>query len=134
MRHVKTRSPSFPSVVPDELLSEIAYGERWQVLCGDEAHWRVGVYSPPESCAQQIEELELHDCPEFFLLLSGNVTLVIHDQGRIRHLPLRPNRPILVTRPHAGFCPDGPFTGTALVVERDSFGTEYRTPEQWNMP
>lgn len=132
MRNVKTERPSFPSVIPDELLPIIAYGKRWQVVCGDEGHWRVGVYSPPETSSAEVEELELHDCPEFFLLLSGELTLIIHDQGRVRQLPLEQNRPVLVTQPHAGFCPQGPFTGTALVVERDAFDTEYRPPAKWS--
>jgi hypothetical protein len=69
--------------------------------------------------------LELHDCPELFLLLSGRLTLLLATDGAIRQLPLEPGRPVLVTAPHCGFCPDGPHTGTAFVVERDSFDTTY---------
>jgi hypothetical protein len=36
-----------------------------------------------------------------------------------------------VTAPHNGFCPNGPHSGTALVIERDSFDTEYRPPREW---
>lgn len=130
-RRVQTRAPSFPEANPDALL-EIADSERWQVLCGDTGHWRLGVYSPPESSAAQCTELERHDCPELFMLLSGKVTLVLSvGDGGTRELSLEPNKPVLISTPHAGFCPDGPHTGTCLVVERDSFDTEYRAPADW---
>ena len=38
---------------------------------------------------------------------------------------------VLVKAPHSGYCPDGPHTGVAFVVERDAFETEYRTVEEW---
>ena len=130
-RRVQTRAPSFPEVPVDAVL-EIARSQRWQVLCGDADHWRLGVYSPPEDSAEQCAELEKHDCPELFMLLSGNVTLVLADgEGGTRLLPLEMNKPVLISTPHAGFCPDGPHTGKCLVVERDEFDTEYRTPKAW---
>jgi len=124
-RRVATRRPSFPSVEPDTLLTPEA-GVRWQVACGDHGHWRVGFYSPGETSVDEIAELEQHDCPEFFLLLSGRVRLVLGEaDGGFREVGLRPGRPILVDAPHCGFCPDGPHTGVALVVERDAFETIY---------
>lgn len=129
-RFVKTEAPSFPAAPLDELLTPVA-GERWQVMCGDEANWRVGVYSPGETCPADIAELEKHDCPELFLLLSGRVTLLLAKDGRLQELPLDPGRPVLVDAPHCGFCPDGPHTGQAFVVERDRFDTEYRKPHDW---
>ena len=50
----------------------------------------------------------------------------------MREQPLEPGRPVLVASPHCGFCPDGPHTGVALVVERDAFTTEYRAPAEWD--
>lgn len=130
MRTVEVQAPSFPAVTPDRPLA-IEPGKRWQVLCGDEGHWRIGVFSPPERCAADCRELERHTCPEYFHLLSGRLTLVLHGPDGVREQPLEPGRPVLVTSPHAGFCPDGPHTGAALVVERDLFATEYRTPQEW---
>ncbi len=130
MRHVTTRPPSFPEARLDAPLSPVS-GETWQVLCGDTEHWRVGVYSPAETAPGDIEALERHDCPELFLLLSGRVHLLMAIDGELREVPLEPGKPILVTTPHCGFCPDGPHTGTAFVVERDSFDTEYRAPDEW---
>lgn len=125
-RKVQVTSPSFPEVPFDALLSAFEPGQRWQVLCGDAEHWRVGVYSPPETRAEELEELERHDCPEFFLLLSGRLTLLLTGADGPEELELEQGRPALVTAPHGGFCPDGPHTGVALVVERDAFTTEYR--------
>ncbi len=131
MRQVQTRSPSFPQKPFDQPLPW-PEGVRWQVLCGDTDHWRVGMYSPPETKPDQLPELERHDCPEMFVLIRGNLTLLLSDGGTVRQLPLQLGVPVLVASPHAGFCPDGPHTGVALVVERDSFDTEYRTPEEWS--
>jgi hypothetical protein len=90
------------------------------------------VYSPEVSGPEEVTELEQHDCPEFFILLSGRVTLVLADgQGGVKEVALRPECPLLVSAPHSGYCPDGPFTGRALVVERDAFSTEYRDLAEW---
>jgi hypothetical protein len=133
MRQVQTRPPSFPDAPTDELLA-VAEAQRWQVLCGDTGHWRVGIYAPSLSRREEIRELERHDCPELFCLLRGRLTLLLADAaapGGVRELPLEVGRPVLVSSPHDGFCPDGPNTGVALVVERDSFDTEYRSAEEW---
>ena len=130
MRRVQTKPPSFPDVTFDQPLPW-PEGERWSVVCGDRDHWRLGVYSPGETRPDELPELEQHDCPELFVLLRGNLTLLIADSDGLRELPLQPEVPVLIESPHAGFCPDGPHTGAALVVERDAFDTEYRTPEEW---
>lgn len=130
MRIIKTRSFSFP-VVPFNNPLDALDGKRWQVLCGDKDHWRVGFYSPDKICAEEIIELEHHTCPELFILLHGRVTLLLAEGGSLRELELEPSRPVLVTAPHSGFCPDGPKTGMALVVERDAFDTEYQRTKEW---
>jgi hypothetical protein len=130
MRTVHVKAPSFPEVQPDTPL-ELEPHRLWQVVAGDQEHWRAGVYSPVASSPAELPELERHTCPELFLLLDGRVTLLIHDGAGVRQLPLEPGKPVLVTSPHSGFCPDGPHTGRAFVVERDLFSTEYRTPEDW---
>jgi hypothetical protein len=91
----------------------------------------MGLYSPAESGRGDIAELEQHDCPELFLLLSGRLTLVIAREGRVDEVELEAGRPILVESPHNGFCPGGPHSGVALVIERDRFTTVYRTPNEW---
>jgi hypothetical protein len=89
------------------------------------------MYSPGETAPEQLPELERHDCPELFVLTRGNLTLLIAEDGAVRQLALQPGVPVLVSSPHAGFCPDGPHTGVALVVERDEFDTEYQAPQAW---
>ncbi len=130
MRTVSTSPPSFPDAAVNEPLN-VAQNERWQVLCGDEGRWRSGVYSPPESSREEVVELEWHNCPELFLLLSGRLVLVLCERGVVRELELAPGEPVLVTAPHSGFCPDGPHGGAAFVVERDEFKTVYRSVEDW---
>lgn len=127
MRTVETRPPSFPSVEADAPIATQP-GQVWQVLCGDRDRWRVGLYSPAVTDPDQITELEQHDCPEFFVLLEGRLSLLLAKNRKIIELPLEVGKPILVSAPHAGFCPDGPHTGRALVVERDSFDTRYASP------
>lgn len=133
MRRVHVRHPSFPEVESNQLLSPAAQAV-WQVLCGDRGHWRAGIYSPSAARAEDLEELERHTCPELFLLLGGRVRLVLFDadapEGR-RELELEAGRPVLVSAPHNGYCPDGPHKGTAFVVERDEFATEYRSSGEW---
>jgi hypothetical protein len=124
MRTVSTKRPSFPDAPVDTLL-DLEPNVRWQVPCGDPGHWRVGFYSPGESSRADIAELERHDCPEFFLLLSGRLVLVLELDGEIHEVELERNRPILVEAPHCGYCPDGPHSGVAIVVERDAFETVY---------
>ena len=133
MRFVPTRPPSFPEVAADRSIA-VAQGVEWQVLCGDTAHWRVGIYSPTRTNRAEVTELERHDCPELFLLLAGRMTLVCFKDGRVEELELKPFQPVLISAPHTGYCPDGPGTGKAFVVERDSFNTEYREPKDWLAP
>ncbi len=130
MRHVETTHPSFPQVEPNHSLA-CPDAETWHVVCGDTGHWRVGIYSPKASAKAELHELERHDCPEFFLLTRGRLTLVVFEDGGCREIVLEPGQPVLVTAPHNGYCPDGPHTGAAVVVERDAFRTEYRTVPEW---
>lgn len=130
MRELQTRRPSFPAAAENALLPAPS-AARWEVICGDEGHWRAGLYSPAETTAADHAELEWHDCPELFLLISGRLTLLLAEHGALRELPLAAGRAVLVSAPHAGFCPDGPHTGVAFVVERDAFTTRYRAVAEW---
>jgi len=98
----------------------------WQVICGDRDHWRVGIYSPEFSNIGQVQKLEKHSCPEFFMLLEGELTLVLDRNNKLELLKLEKFKPILVDTWHTGFSPQGPFKSKALVVERDTFTTKYR--------
>jgi len=129
-RVVTVEPPSFPDVAPDAAI-EPRPNQQWQVLCGDAGHWRAGIYSPAQSDPGELGELERHTCPELFLLIEGRLTLLLADGDRVHELALEPGKPVLVSAPHAGFCPDGPHTGRAFVVERDAFRTEYSQIASW---
>ncbi len=126
METVEVKSPSFPEVTTNELLNT-EHKIRWHVLCGDKDHWRTGFYSPEQNDLVQIDKLEKHTCPELFMLIEGELTLLIAKNGKLQTVKLEKNKPILIDTWHNGFCPNGSFTGKALVVERDNFVTEYKT-------
>jgi hypothetical protein len=130
VRKVTTRAPSFPDAPTQRPLQAVA-SQVWQVLCGDTGHWRVGLYSPSATSPDPAQELERHDCPELFVLLQGRLTLTVLEPDGVREIALSPGVPVLVSAPHAGYCPTGPHGGSALVVERDSFDTEYKTAKEW---
>ena len=125
MNKIKTEAGSFPDF---KLHQGIKAKTRklWQVLCGDKNHWRIGYYSPDAGSADKVPFLEKHTCVELFLLLSGRVTLIVDDGNGEREIELEPEKPVMVTGWHNGYAPDGPYTGTALVVERDHFTTRYK--------
>ena len=130
MRKATVKLPSFP-LVPYNTPLDAEAGLRWQVLCGDPHQWRLGVYSPAKASLEEVEELEHHSCPELFLLVQGRLCLVMAIEGELRTVELEPERPVLVTAPHTGFCPDGPHTGRAVVVEQDEFSTTYESVNHW---
>ena len=121
----KTKAGSFPKFKLHRGLNSQAKKE-WQVLCGDKNHWRVGYYRPPQNWNHQVRRLEKHTCVELFILLQGNLTLILDAGEGEYELRLEPMKPVMVSAWHSGYCPKGPFTGIALVVERDQFGTIYR--------
>lgn len=100
----------------------------WQVICGEGANWRTGLYSPDIASAKEIKRLEKHSCSEFFILLSGKLNLLIENDAEagLKIIELEAFKPILINTWHSGFCPDGPYTGSALVVELGDFTTEYK--------
>lgn len=130
--------PTFPNVKFDLLIKNFRRGRRWQVICGDKGHYRVGLFSPEIESLDEIREFEKHSCAEFFILLEGRVAMALMNEARgrqkVRVLELEPLRPVLVRNWHAGFCPNGPFTGIALVVERDSFKTAMKENTSHSAP
>jgi hypothetical protein len=124
-KRVKTWAGSFPAFALSRGLTCPARKE-WQVLCGDKGHWRVGYYRPPHGPAAAGGQLEKHTCLELFLLLEGELTLILDDGNGEYQLPLEPLQPVMVAGWHNGFAPRGPFSALALVIERDHFTTFYR--------
>ena len=124
-KRVDTKAGSFPKFPLSRLLKSKP-GKTWQVLCGDLNHWRIGLYSPPESKKSQVKQLEKHTCVELFMLVSGEQTLILDDGGGEYELKLKMNQPVMVKGWHCGYSPKGPHKGISLVVERDKFSTIYR--------
>ena len=125
-RFVEVKAPSFPAAKKNCILT-VEHKKTWQVLCGDSNHWRTGIYSPSTSSVDEIQELENHSCPELFLLTEGELTLVIEGKNGLKKLKLEKGKPVFIDTWHSGYCPKGPYTGKAFVVERTEFITEYKS-------
>jgi len=125
LKQEKTVPGSFPDFVLHRGL-EADPNESWQLLAGDQNHWQAGYSSPSFTRSGQIKDLEKHSSAEMFLLINGHITLILDDGHSERKLILEPMKPVMVTDWHRAYCPDGPHSGTALVVERDSFTTVTR--------
>lgn len=108
----------------DMKISSTLTNTEWQVIFNEGQHWRIGVYRPRFTERAAITELEQHSCPESFLLLSGNLTMLYRtDSGELAEKQLVANELVTFTEPHAGFSPDA--SGVALVVENAKFETIY---------
>lgn len=93
-----------------------------------EGEWNAGVYSPAESSIVEIDDLVDRQVPTLFLLLEGRVTIVFaNNLGELHETALVPGQPLLVTAPHAAYCPDGAHAGVVLRVERPELRT-WQTP------
>ena len=98
--------------------------KEWDVIFNEGNHWRIGVYRPKYRSAAEISELEKHTCPEAFLLLQGNLTMLYkQEDGSLTEKQLQPMELTIFTEPHAGFSPD--LSGVAFVVENAKFTTQY---------
>lgn len=98
--------------------------KEWEVIFNEGNHWRIGIYRPKYRSAAEITELEQHTCPEAFLLLQGQLTMLYKEaDGTLRQKQLQPMELTTFTEPHAGFSPD--LSGVAYVVENAKFETVY---------
>ncbi len=101
---------------------------RWQIIFqqGQAKGYQIGLYAPELCSAKKITHLEIHSGPEIFLLLQGEVSLVIRDTNNDPQseeiILLQPGIPVLVFGYHNGFSPN---QGTALVVEEMALQTNF---------
>jgi len=95
----------------------------WKVLFNDGANWRVGIYKPQFKNLKEIKILEKHNVPELFVLLAGEINLVILKNKKIQTIKLKKNQPLVINSYHNGFSPKS--NGISLVVERGKFTTKY---------
>lgn len=98
--------------------------KEWEVIFNEGKSWRIGIYRPKYRTAAEIRELEQHTCPEAFLLLEGQLTMLYRQaDGSLAEKTLQPMELTTFTEPHAGFSPD--LSGVAFVVENALFETTY---------
>lgn len=97
---------------------------RWRVLQSDKNFWTIGLYSPENKSKEEIKFLEKHNCPEAFLLLEGEITLIIKKDknSRLRKVVLKKDKMVVVDEYHNSYSPKG---GKALVIERDKVKTDF---------
>jgi hypothetical protein len=102
--------------------------KEWEVIFTANPKWRIGVYRPQHRDKNEITELEQHTCPESFILLAGNLTMVYRNAiDQIVEKILEPMELTTFTEAHSGYSHDG--TGIALVIEDAGFETQYTSAE-----
>lgn len=105
------------------------YTERWSVVFADEPQWRAGIYVPENSSREEIVILERHNRPELFLLIEGEIVLVVSSDGvKVEEVPMEPGKLYVVEEWHNAYRPGGK-PGKALVIEAAGIQTEYMDAE-----
>lgn len=96
------------------------YKKRWNVAAKDNKKWLLGFYIPEFKSRDEIDYLELHKGAELFLLLQGEITLVIKEtaNSKLQEIKLKRNEPVIISCWHNGYnaCNS---KSVALVIERD---------------
>ncbi|ABL77425.1 cupin domain-containing protein [Thermofilum pendens] len=108
-----------------KVLDARLYGERWTVAYRENDKWQVGIYIPENASLREVTVLEKHDRPELFVLLEGEITLVVSEDGsELREVKMEPGKLYVVDEWHNAYRPGG-RRGVALVVEAPGVETEY---------
>lgn len=98
--------------------------KEWEVIFNEGQNWRIGIYRPRYRARDEIRELEQHSCPEAFLLLQGELTMLYRDEaGKLQEKALQKGELVTFSEPHAGF--SASLDGVAFVVENARFETVY---------
>lgn len=106
------------------ITTAITARKEWEVIFNEGKNWRIGIYRPKYRSPAEIHELEQHTCPESFLLLEGNLTMLYRQaDGSLAEKHLQPMELTTFTEPHAGYSSD--LSGVAFVVESAAFETTY---------
>lgn len=106
------------------ITTAITAQKEWEVIFNEGRNWRIGIYRPKYRAVSEIGELEQHTCPESFLLLRGELTMLYRQaDGSLAEKQLQPMELTTFTEPHAGFSRD--LSGVAFVVESAAFETTY---------
>ena len=90
---------------------------RWEVVFRDDGRWQAGIYVPEYTSREEIKQLEKHNVPELFLLISGSIVLVTSIDGeKIIETPMEPGVLYIIDEWHNAYRPGGK-EGVALVIE-----------------
>ncbi len=105
------------------------YRDRWSVVFSDGAYWRAGIYIPENTSPGEVVVLEKHNRPELFMLIEGEITLVLSEDGvKMKEVPMEPGKIYVVEEWHNAYRPGG-RPGKALVIEASDIETEYLSIE-----
>ena len=95
---------------------------RWQVVF-EEGNWLCGIYQPENKSLADVSKLEKHDAPELFLLVRGEITMVISKDGKnLEEYRLKPGEVFITNQWHNAYSEGG---GRAMVIEKCGVKTEF---------
>lgn len=94
-------------------------------MFNDKNHWKCGVYIPEYTDISEIKRFEKHNGPEMFLLIDGDVNLVVLKKNEKRKISLKKNQIIIINDWHNAYRPKDK-KGIVLVIERDNISTEWK--------
>ncbi|RLF21703.1 MAG: hypothetical protein DRN15_05440 [Thermoprotei archaeon] len=98
--------------------------ERWRVVYKEDEKWQCGIYSPEFSSKEEVSYLERHNAPELFLLIRGEVVLLLSKDGKeVEEVRMKPGIIYIVEEWHNAYSPKR--DGVVLVIERPDIKTEY---------
>jgi len=105
------------------------YKGRWSIVFTDDECWRAGIYVPENASLEEVVVLEKHDRPELFILLDGEITLVLSEDGvEVKEVRMEQGKVYVVEEWHNAYRP-GNRPGRALVIEAANIQTEYLSIE-----
>lgn len=96
---------------------------RWNVIY-EEGKWLIGIYRPEFRSEEEIKVLEKHNVPEFFLLMEGDITLLVSEDGReVKKVRMKKGEGVVLDNWHNAYSRRG--NGIALVIERSGVKTRF---------
>jgi len=107
-------------------LSAKKFKERWNPVYNDNRKWLLGFYKPKAKSLKEVKYLEKHKYPELFVLLEGEIVLVLRDkkESANKKLRLKMGEAVIVNCWHNGYALKP--KSAALVIERPKNPTKYR--------
>ena len=115
-----------PKSMIDLKVIPIRGDRRWKVVFKENDRWQCGIYVPENKSLDDVKFLEKHNAPELFMLIEGNIALVLmNEKGKLQEVPMEKGKVYIVNTWHNAYRPEG-GKGIALVIERPDIKTEYK--------